>query len=163
MWLWRKVLNISWSDKVCNEEVLRCVGEERANISVINRRQRVLSIQPKIPEISVGTSINGMDHFALVRLEYSGPAFKVVHFDWSGYLCRLDRNVPFHSTNLLSSVPLFCILLTRTITKHAVAWVGSVQPECTIPLGTWNFRNFKPEHELNGKCPESLAWSYPTT
>ena len=52
MWLKRKVLNISWSDKVCNEEVLRCVGEERANISVINRRQRVLSIQPKIPEIS---------------------------------------------------------------------------------------------------------------
>ena len=76
---------------------------------------------------------------------------------------RSDWNVPFHLTNLLSPVPLFCILLTRTITKHAVAWVGSVQPECTISLGTWNFRNFKPEHELNGKCPESLAWSYPTT
>ena len=56
MWLSRKVLNISWSDKVCNEEVLRHVGEERAIISVINRRQRALSIQPKIPEISVGTS-----------------------------------------------------------------------------------------------------------
>ena len=41
MWLWRKVLNINWSDKVCNEEVLRRVGEERAIISVINRRQRV--------------------------------------------------------------------------------------------------------------------------
>ena len=41
MWLWRKVLNITWSDKVCNEEVLRRVGEERAIISVINRRQRV--------------------------------------------------------------------------------------------------------------------------
>ena len=40
MWLWRKVLNITWSDKVCNEEVLRHVGEERAIISVINRRQR---------------------------------------------------------------------------------------------------------------------------
>ena len=36
MWLWRKVFNISWSDKVCNEDVLRCVGEERAIISVIN-------------------------------------------------------------------------------------------------------------------------------
>ena len=84
---------------------------------------------------------------------YSGPALKVVHFDWSGYLCRSDRNAPFHLTNLLSPVPLFCIHLTRTITKHAVAWVGSVQPECTIPLGTWNFQNFKPEHELNGKCP----------
>ena len=35
MWLWRKVFNISWSDKVCNEDVSRCVGEERAIISVI--------------------------------------------------------------------------------------------------------------------------------
>ena len=52
MWLWRKVLNISWSDKVCNEEVLKRVGEERAVIYVTNRRQRALSIQPKIPEIS---------------------------------------------------------------------------------------------------------------
>ena len=41
MWLWRKFLNITSSDKVCNEEVLRRVGEERAIISVINRRQRV--------------------------------------------------------------------------------------------------------------------------
>ena len=41
IWLSRKVLNITWSDKVCNEEVLRRVGEERAIISVINRRQKV--------------------------------------------------------------------------------------------------------------------------
>ena len=32
---------MTWSDKVCNEEVLRPDGEERAIISVINRRQRV--------------------------------------------------------------------------------------------------------------------------
>lgn len=37
----RKVLNIYWSDKVCNKEVLRCDSEERAIISIINRRQRV--------------------------------------------------------------------------------------------------------------------------
>ena len=80
MCLWRKVLNISWSDKVYNEEALRHVGEERAVISVTNKRHRALSIQPKIPEISVGTS-NGMDHFNLVQLEYSGPALKVIHFD----------------------------------------------------------------------------------
>ena len=120
MWLQRKVLNISWSDKVCNEEVLNCVSEERAIISVINRRQRELSIQPKIPEISVGTS-NGMDHFSLVRLEYSGPALKVVHFDWSSYLRQLGQNVPFHLTKLLSPVPLFCILLTR---KPNMQWLG---------------------------------------
>ena len=38
-----------------------------------------LSIQPKIPEISVGSS-NGTDHFCLVRPEYSGLALKVVHW-----------------------------------------------------------------------------------
>ena len=41
-----------------------------------------LSIQPKIPEISVGSS-NGTGHFGLVRPEYSGPALKVVHCDRS--------------------------------------------------------------------------------
>ena len=39
--LWIKALNISWSDKVYNEEVLRRVGEDREIISVINRRHRV--------------------------------------------------------------------------------------------------------------------------
>ena len=71
----------------------------------------------------------------LVRPEYSGPALKVVHFDWSGYLGRSDGNVPFHLTKLLFPVPLFCVLLTRTI-KRALAWVGSVQLECTVPLDT---------------------------
>ena len=41
MWLRRKVLTITWFDKVCKEEVLRHVGEERTMISVIKRRQRV--------------------------------------------------------------------------------------------------------------------------
>ena len=69
----------------------------------------------------------------MVRPEYQGPALKVVHFDGSSYPGRLDRNVRFN-LSLLSSVPLFCILPTRTITKRGVAWVGSVQPECTVPL-----------------------------
>ena len=82
---------------------------------------------------------------------YARPALKVVHFDRSCYLGQSDRNVPFHLTKLLSPVPLFCILLTRTITKCTVAWVGSVQPECTVLLGVWNFRNVKPEFWLHGK------------
>ena len=109
-----------------------------------------LSIQPKIQDILVGTS-NGTDHFGLVRPEYSGPALKVVLFDRSGHFGRSDREVLFHLAKLLFPVPLFCILLTRTITKRAVDWVGSVQPECTVPLGTWNFRNFRWEFFLNGK------------
>ena len=42
----------------------------------LSRSLGALSIQPKIPLISVGTS-NGTDHFGLVRAEYSGPALKV--------------------------------------------------------------------------------------
>ena len=98
---------------------------------------------------------NGTGHLGLVRPEYLGPALKAVHFDRSGYLGRSERNVPFHLTKLLSPVPLFCILLTRTINKRMVAWVGSVQPECTVALGTWNFRNFKPKFLLNWKRPRT--------
>ena len=94
-----------------------------------------LSIQPKILVILVATS-NETDHFGLVRPEYLGPALKVVLFDRSGHFGWSDRNVPFHLTKLLSPVPLFCIMLVRTITKLAVAWVGSVQLECTVPLNT---------------------------
>jgi len=73
---------------------------------------RALSIQPKIPEISVGSS-NGTDHFGLVRPEHLGPALKVVHSDRSGYFGRSNRNVPFHLPKLLSPVPL-----TRTSSFH---------------------------------------------
>ena len=62
-------------------------------------------------------------------------------FNQSSYLGRSDQNDLFHLKKLLSRVPLFCILLTRTITKRGVAWVRSVQLECTAPLGTWNFPN----------------------
>ena len=74
--------------------------------------QWALSIQPKIPEISDGTS-NG------TFPEYAGPALKVVLFDRSGYLGRSDRNVPFHLTKLLSPVPFFCIL------QPNARWLGS--------------------------------------
>ena len=59
--------------------------------------------------------------------------FRLVH-DW---------NRPFR-WKLLYPVPLFCILLTRTITKREVVWFGAVQPKCTLPLATWNVRTFKP-------------------
>ena len=130
----------------------------------VGRTYGALSIQPKISVILVATS-NRTDHFGLVRLEYSGSALKVTLFDRSGHFGRSDRNVPFHLTKLLSPVPRFCILFARTITKQAVAWVGSVQPECTVPLGTWNFRNFKPKFLLNRKRPRSrnyqtISWMH---
>ena len=116
-----------------------------------------LSIYPKISGI-FGTS-NGKGHFGLVRPEYSRPPLKVVHFQSVG-------NVPFHLTKLLSPVPLFCIMFTRTITKRAVACVGFAQPECTVPLDTWHFRNFKPEfllaHGFIVRIIDSLklSWGY---
>ena len=73
--------------------------------------------------------------------------------DPGSHFGRSDRNVPFHLTKLFSPALLFYVLLTSIITKSAVAWVGSVQPEYTVPLGAWNFRNFKPEFLLNGKSP----------
>ena len=51
----------------------------------------------------------------MVRQEYSGPALKVVPV-WSFRLFGPKRPFPFDK-KLLSSVPLFCFLLTRTITK----------------------------------------------
>ena len=56
IWLWKEVLNITWSDRVCNEEELRRDGEERAIISVINRRQRVW----------LGQTLRHGDHVSLV-------------------------------------------------------------------------------------------------
>ena len=50
----------------------------------------------------------------------------VVHFDWSSHFGHSNQKVPFNLTKLLSPVPLFCFLLTRTITKRMVAWVGYV-------------------------------------
>ena len=82
--------------------------------------QWALSIKPKISEISIGTS-NGMDHFGLVRPEFKGA--------WStltGLVILVGRNEMALSIwpncfPQISSVPHFCILLTRTITKRAVA------------------------------------------
>ena len=93
---------------------------------------------------------------------YEEPALKMVHFDRSGHFGRSDQNVPFHLTKLLSSVPLFCILLTRTITKRAVAWVGSVQSEseCNAigmyrSIGDVEFPKFQTGMFVEWKEPQS--------
>ena len=39
--------------------------------------------------------------------------------------------------------------------KHTVAWVRSVHLECTVPLGVWNFQNFKQNFVLNGTYHEA--------
>ena len=74
-----------------------------------------LSIQPKISKFLVGMLSNVKDYFGLILPEYSGPALMVVLFDQFSHFSRLDQNVPSHLRKLLSPVPLFCILLARTI------------------------------------------------
>ena len=39
MWLWRKMMRISWTDKLTNEAVLEKVGAERQLLNIIRRRQ----------------------------------------------------------------------------------------------------------------------------
>ena len=51
---------------------------------------------------------NGPFRFGPTRI-LETSLVKVVHFERSSHFGRSDRNVPFHLT-----VPLFCILLTRT-------------------------------------------------
>ena len=87
----------------------------------------------------------------------------MVHFDrsihFSRSIGRPDRNVRFHLTKLLSPVPLFCILLTTTITKRALALGRDCATGMYLLLGAWIFRNFKPELLLNGKRPLSSTAS----
>ena len=60
--------------------------------------------------------------------------------------------VPFDKIVVPSTVLLY------SATKRAVAWVGYLQPGGTVPLGRWNFRNFKPEN-----CwMESAHWIHTT-
>ena len=99
-----------------------------------------------------GVKWNGPFRFGPTGI-FGTSLVKVVHFDRSSHFGRSDRNVPFHLT-----VPLFCILLTRTITKRAVAWVA-LQSECPVPLRTRNFRNFRPELPGGGGGTwDSFCW-----
>ena len=71
----------------------------------------------------------------------------VLHRPFSTVECSLG----YKPYLLFSFRVLFWVCCEATIPKRAVAWVGSVQLECTVPLSTWSFPNFKPEFLLNGK------------
>ena len=103
-------------------------------------------MQPENPEISVGTS-NGTNHFGLARLEYSGPALKVVHSDRSGHFSWSDRNVPFYLTKLcLPQYHSFVSCLQEQ--KPNVRWLGWGLCNRNVPfhwvheiseISNWNF------------------------
>ena len=39
MWMWRRVLNVSWTERVRNERILERMGTERELLTTIRRRQ----------------------------------------------------------------------------------------------------------------------------
>ena len=73
---------------------------------------RMLSIQPKIPVISVDTW-NGTDHLIFIWPEYSGPALTLVHFD------LLDLNWMESALSVYSYTGFvyFNLLLTKVCKK----------------------------------------------
>ena len=94
----------------------------------------VLSIQPKFRKFQLETRWNRP--FRVGPTGIFAATFEGHYFDLSAHFGAAGGDGPFHLTKLLSPVLLFCTLLSRKITKCAVAWVGSVQPECNVPLGT---------------------------
>ena len=54
------------------------------------------------------------------------PWSTLTNFDWSGHFGRLDRMSLSIWQNCCPQYLSFVFLLTRTITKSAVAWVGSL-------------------------------------
>ena len=78
--------------------------------------------------------------------EYCCPLWPV----WSFWSVGPKCTFPFDK--ILSPVPLFSSLLTRTITKRAVAWVEYVQPECTV-----RFPKFQIGIFVEWKAPE-IMW-----
>ena len=120
-----------------------CIPSDPSSATNIGR----FPFSPKFRKFRLEIKSNGPFRFGPTGIFGTTAPLKVVHFDWSGHFGRSDRiwhncYPQYHS----------CILLTRTITKRAVACVGYVQPEYTVPLGTWNFGNLKLEFLLNGNA-----------
>ncbi|KAI5728388.1 hypothetical protein M8J77_014772 [Diaphorina citri] len=87
MWLWRRIENIKWSDKVRNEEVLRRVGEERSILRTIKKRKRswlghILRrdcIQRRIMEGEIeGTRSRGRKKFGMLTDILQGKTFQEI-------------------------------------------------------------------------------------
>ena len=80
-----------------------------------------------------GEKSNGTDDVDWVRPEY-----------FVRLVISVGRTEMFLSifTKLLSPVPLFYIRLQVQLPNTRWPGSGSMQPLCTAPLGTWNFRKF---------------------
>ena len=94
---------------------------------------RFISIQPKSPKISVRNEMERTPFGSLLPGGIFGTATEGDPLcpDNSFWSVGLKCSFPLDKI-----VPLVCMLFARTISNCAVAWVESVQPECTVPLGT---------------------------
>lgn len=84
----------------------------------------------------------------------TGPVILVIQTEMSLFIRQKLIVVP-------STAHLYCASLLAHIqySKCVVAWTGTVELEYTLPLGMWNFRNFKLDYFWNGNCPEFLLVS----
>ena len=94
---------------------------------------RFISIQPKSPKILVRNEMERTPFGSLLPGGIFGTATEGDPLcpDNSFWSVGLKCSFPLDKI-----VPLVCMLFARTISNCAVAWVESVQPECTVPLGT---------------------------
>ena len=135
----RSVLDDRFSLDACGREVKL----EKKNIRFQTKTDKcgrdfsssALSIQPKILEISFGTP-NRTDHFGLVRSDYSGPALMHVdHCDRSSHFGpSVGPKCSFPSDKIVVHSASLFILLTRTVTKRAVAWSGLCNGRINVPF-----------------------------
>ena len=79
------------------------------------------------------------------RFGPTGPLWLI----WPFWRVRLKCSFPFDNCCPVSTALLYPAYQYNKQTRGA--WVRSAPPECTVPLGKWNFQNFKPEFLLNGK------------
>ena len=105
-----------------------------------------LSIQPKIPEISVNTS-NGKDHFDLVQPE-GGALWPV----WSFRSVGPKSPFPFDKIVVPSTVLLFPAYKNNNQTCGGLGWVCATGMYCSI--GQVEFPKFQTRIFLNWKAPQ---------
>ena len=103
-----------------------------------------LSIRHKIPEISVR---NQMEQTISVPSDRNIWGYLWRWSTLTGPIISIGRT---EMCLFISALPFVSCL---QITKRAVAWVGSVQPECTVWLGVVEFPNSQIEIFVEWKAP----------
>ena len=104
-----------------------------------------LPFSPKLRKFHLGTKWNGPFRFGPTGIFEGGTLWPVRSFRLVAPKC------PFPFDKIVVPVSLFCIPPSSIITKSAVAWVGCIQPECTVPIIMYKIQNLKTEFLLNGK------------